>query len=335
MDLMRRNVVVGCFLVTFAWNAAWSSPPAKDENDQAQSRPSAAGWDQTRPELRDGILAQAKALGQTPDEFLERIFLRHLADKVTETYSAMTDLTIESQVYISTKKLDGAKDRTLEVDAAAPLAARVRWRMKPNQRFRAEAYVNDKVVWGMVSSDETLAPNKRSIAVQWTASEQTQPYEEGLFVDDRWVGSGQALPTDAIPGRCTVGVFMAGWLGGSEYHKNSIIYNLFRDRIRNGRYMGITQSLNSTPCHTIGYDIVEPDHSISARFYYFIDINTYSLLEEDIVNAMRLYGSGQIIGSQTNRMLFLHSSTEPIPDEAFKAPDPGDRRLVDMKELFP
>lgn len=337
MNACCRIAVVSYFLVGLVGGADDPSLVKIDEVGPACSQPAASGgvedspwrWEQAKPELRDGIAAQAKALGQSPDAFLERMFLRHLADTVTETYAAMTDLTVECQVYVSLKMIPPSDQPKIEFDDAAPLVATALWKMKPNQQFRVEVRDGDRFIWGMVSSDETKEPNKRSIAVQWTPTMQSKPYEEGYFKDGRWYGSIGEIQPNLMPGRCTLAMFRACLIGGSECNRNSWFFYILNTLIRKGVYEGLKSAADGSICHCIKYDGGDD------YYRYYIDPKTYHLRQHEELSTLTLFETNQIIGIGSHRYLYRHISNDPIPESEFAAPDPGDRTLVDMAKLFP
>lgn len=337
MNACCRIAVVSYFLVGLVGGADEPSLVKIDEVGPACSQPAASGgvedspwrWEQAKPELRDGIAAQAKALGQSPDAFLERMFLRHLADTVTETYAAMTDLTVECQVYVSLKMIPPSDQPKIEFDDAAPLVATALWKMKPNQQFRVEVRDGDRFIWGKVSSDETKEPNKRSIAVQWTPTMQSKPYEEGLFNGEHWKGSGHEIRSDLLPGRCVLGMFWVSLIGGSECYRNSWFYSSFRPRVRDGIYEGMRRAADGSLCHSVRYDIGEE------YFRYYIDPDKYYFRQTEDLGTMMAWETEKIVGVASHRFLFRHVSDDMLPESEFAAPDPGDRTLVDMAKLFP
>jgi len=330
MNASCRVVVVAFLLAGIAKGA--DEPPAQEQREvkPAETQPTAPGWDQVKPELRAGILAEAKALGQTPDELTERMFLRYLADKVTETYAGMTDLTVECKVFVSVKMFPLGSEPKVQFDEAAPQVATVLWKMKPNQQFRVEAYDGDRLIWGMVSSDETKAPNQRSIAVQWTPTVQSKPYEEG-YVDDagRWVGTVGDIEANLLPGRCTLGMFRLGLIGGSDCRRSSWTYYAIRSQIREGVYEGLKRTADGTLCHSVRRD------GRGDYYRFYIDPESYYLLQWDDLSAFRIFPTDEVIGVASHRFLCHHISNDPLPESDFEAPDPGERRIVDMDELFP
>lgn len=325
-----RIAVCLFLLVDIARAADDPAPRQSDDAQPPQSQPAGVGWDHVRPELRDGIVAQANALGQTPDEFLERMFLRHLADKVTETYAAMTDLTVECKVYVSLKMAPPGSQPKVEFDEAAPLVATVLWKMKPNQQFRVEAYDGDRLIWGMVSSDQTKGPNKRSIAVQWTPTVQSKPYEEAYIDDDgQWIGTVGEIQPNLLPGCSVLGMFRLSLVGGSERHPSSLFQIAYRSLMREGIYGGMKSATGGGLCHCVRFDSGDEYTRV------YIDPQELRLRQIDDLHALINFMTGAVGGSGSVRYIFRHISNDPLPDSEFEAPDPGKRKIVDMDKLFP
>jgi hypothetical protein len=266
---------------------------------------------QEAPTTRPG----GAAAGVEPPASTDAPALNDLAARMVAAYAELDSLYIESQAYESVHLTsDLSSTPELKYDDQAPLIMTVKAWMHPAHELRAEAYVNDKQVWGMVSQP---MKDGKSMVVQWNEKQITRPFPAGDLDEGR-----SANLKDNVPGHCTLGWYLHSLVGGKEARPLTSPRWLWKDRIRGGKYEGRVKDVLGNECYcvscTVGDDVL---------FKLYLDTKTFLITQIDKIQFV-MTPDEKIVGVGSQRSTF-RNVPQPIDPEKFSFPAPDRREVVE------
>jgi hypothetical protein len=245
--------------------------------------------------------------------------LSELAAKMEAAYAKLDSLYIESQVYESMRKAESSAPQ-LTFDDKAPLIVDFKVWMRPEHELRAEAYVNDKQVWGMVSQ---RMKDGKSMVVQWNETQITKPHPAG-----RWDEGRNSDLDGNVPGHCTAGLYIFSLVGEKKADHDTLPSWLWNDRIAGGKYEGRVKDALGNECYCVSCPV-----GTEVFFKHYVDTRTFLVTQIDKAQQI-MTPDLKVIGVGSQRWT-LKNVPQQIEADKFSFPDPGEREVVEVKVRCP